>query len=599
MLLVTTSDERSWAPDQQVLFLGQWCLRYDRRQQWQGLKNHFVAAPFGSSADEKLANVARVQQLAAGLLPELASALNALHGENRSDRYWNIVLGHWLQRYCAVIFNRYHTVDQAVNSYAVERSVWVDPGQTQLAAPTSDAFVWIANDAAWNHEIFARVLQAQGFAGFDYHQTGIVAETPVEPAPAPPSRQETAIRTLQRLSRPFQRPRDAFIINSYLPKLQEVLLQLRLGQFPQLRSQARPDQGSSEARARPPLLAPGGDSGFQRFLRQTLQDVIPRCFVEDYAVLGSAVRQQGWPQDPKFIFTANSFDTDEIFKRWCADKVEGGTPYLTGQHGNNYGAHIYYGNSNWPERRSSDAFLTWGWTDGRNAVPAFLFKTVGRPQARSAAPDKLLLIEQSVPHQTGPEDVWHDFALYQEDQLEFVEAVPAAIRKRTVVRLHGSFRRLSWFEDQRWADRMPDIELELGQQRLPVLVRDSRIVVHSYDSTGLIETLSQNIPTVCFWRGGLSHVLPEAQAPYEALQKVGIVQPSAQAAAAHIAAVWDDVDQWWDHADTQQAIGAFCRRFGVTSNRPLPELAELLTTFSRRPPGRNGHKELESRKGGR
>ena len=40
--------------------------------------------------------------------------------------------------------------------------------------------------------------------------------------------------------------------------------------------------------------------------------------------------------NPEFIFTSNNFHTDEIFKLWSAIKVERGTKYYIGQHGNNY-----------------------------------------------------------------------------------------------------------------------------------------------------------------------------------------------------------------------------------------------------------------------
>ena len=69
-------------------------------------------------------------------------------------------------------------------------------------------------------------------------------------------------------------------------------------------------------------------------------------------------------QNPKFIFTSNSFDTDEIFKQWVARNVEKSVPYFVGQHGNNYGQNIFEGRSIWPERSTCDSFITWGWDDG-------------------------------------------------------------------------------------------------------------------------------------------------------------------------------------------------------------------------------------------
>jgi hypothetical protein len=38
------------------------------------------------------------------------------------------------------------------------------------------------------------------------------------------------------------------------------------------------------------------------------------------------------------------------------------------------------------------------------------------------------------------------------------------------------------------------------------LIKKSRVVFFNYDSTGLLENLSLNIPSVCFWHDTYSHI---------------------------------------------------------------------------------------------
>jgi hypothetical protein len=35
--LITSSDERTWKFDRPVIFLGQWCLKHDRKHVWQNM----------------------------------------------------------------------------------------------------------------------------------------------------------------------------------------------------------------------------------------------------------------------------------------------------------------------------------------------------------------------------------------------------------------------------------------------------------------------------------------------------------------------------------------------------------------------------------
>ena len=93
-ILITTADERSWNFEQPVLFLGEWCLLYDRKQMWEGM-DVTVATPFG--LEEKQKNAKYVYSLYLKLLSEVVDELNKFHHTNHRIRYWKILLGHWLQ----------------------------------------------------------------------------------------------------------------------------------------------------------------------------------------------------------------------------------------------------------------------------------------------------------------------------------------------------------------------------------------------------------------------------------------------------------------------------------------------------------------------
>ncbi len=120
------------------------------------------------------------------------------------------------------------------------------------------------------------------------------------------------------------------------------------------------------------------------------------------------------------------------------------------------------------------------------------------------------------------------------------------------------------------------MNLNIGDEAISQLIAKSRIVVHSYDSTGILETLSQNIPTVAFWQNGLEHVRDSARPWYQLLIDAGIVHLSAASAAAHVSTIWDDVAGWWDLAAVKDARRAFCNQYGRTVPHPLQELKTIL-----------------------
>lgn len=578
--LVTTSDERTWKSDSPVLFLGEWCRLYDRSAIWGGIDGE-VAEPFGLEAEKKSNDADYVKALSAALLIELTGTLNAYHNTNHEPRYWNILLGHWLQRYVSVCFNRYFTIEQALISYKIISTTILVSADNILATPDSLSFIRACDDDVWNNMLYARVLQHIACKDVKLDLVHIKHEESFEQEQNSEIVHRLSIKQLIKAVGCYIGPRlsrnsDAFIVNSYLPKLQEIKLQLLLGQCPQLWESPILNAVSIDIKMRKKLtISSQSHFGFQQFIRDLLPDVIPACYLEGYVNLGRQVESLPWPSNPKFIFTSNNFDTDEVFKAWAGLNVEQGVPYFTGQHGN-YQAWSSLLHS--PEMVSCDKFFSWGW-DNENTknIPAFVFTIANRPR-KSKPGGGLLLIENLATQLLYPEDRYYDMGIYQEQQFCFVEALPEKIKNKLTVRLHGAWRKLRWSDDKRWGERMPSVHLEVGVAPIQTLIEKSRLVVHSYDSTGTLESLASNIPTLCFWHVGLNDLPPSAKPYYELLRTAGILADSPEHAALLVGQYWDDIDGWWKSEKVQNARRLFCEQYARVEKHPIQKMKQLLVT---------------------
>ena len=107
------------------------------------------------------------------------------------------------------------------------------------------------------------------------------------------------------------------------------------------------------------------------------------------------------------------------------------------------------------------------------------------------------------------------------------------------------------------------------------LISRSRLVVHSYDSTGILETLSSNVPTLCFWHGGLGHLRASALPYYEQLRQAGILFDSPEAAAQKVSEVWGNVPAWWNSEEVQNARTSFCDRYARVVIKPIKSMKIL------------------------
>lgn len=595
--LITTNDERTWKFDRPVLFLGEWCRLYNRKHVWSNM-DAVVANPYGLQPGQKERDLSYVQELSEQLLAELVEALNAFHAVQHTERYWRIVLGPWLRWYVAATFNRYFTLKQALKDHEVTGTTIFDFAGYSLATNDSSSFVWACNDSIWNHVLYARIINFLGDVRteMDFVSlqgiSGFVEERNIKVVRKKDAK-SFIVNTVKSFLSKFSRKRDAFIFFTYLPFKEEVKLQLGLGQCPQLwRSPTLNKFVPDQEPRRHFTINAENHAGFERFVRCQLSGMIPSCYLEGYDHLVQQVKSLPWPMEPRFIFASNHFDSDEIFKVWTGLKVEEGRPYFTGQHGGNYGT--WLGNQDWPELVTCDKFFTWGWTNGNSKnIPAFVFTTVGRKSHSDVSDGGLLLIELHRPMMLDTEDSYFKFGIYQEEQFRFVEALPKAIQQKLTVRLQRSYKRFNWFDEQRWKNRSPNTILDTGDSPIRKLISKNRLIVHSYDSTGILETLALNIPTLCFWHVGSCYLSPSAQPYYELLRNAGIFSDTPEQAAAMVALHWENVSEWWESQIVQDARKKFCDQYARTVKTPVRTLKQLLTEHAKRHYLEQGHRHPE------
>jgi putative transferase (TIGR04331 family) len=430
----------------------------------------------------------------------------------------------------------------------------------------------------WNHVFYAKIFEFRG-------DVEIIKKHPMPPSNSLRASELTnkknmrshVLDLVRRTLAVLSLDRDALFINTHLSLWREIVLQLSFGQIPQFWSSPLLDAKEVNPSMRLNMLKIEGFLGFERFIRLNLQEALPTCYLEGYADLCITVKNLPWPKSPKLIYTASNFDLDEVFKVWAANKVLEGAPYFVGQHGAGYGTHKYFQTSHMPEQKAVDKFLTWGWNDNtENKVPAFIFNSLNLPQRKKTRNGGLLLIEASMLHQITHWDNYYEFGLYQEEQFKFISALPEAIQTQTTIRLHRSFRRFNWSDIERMRDHNERVVISDGKVSVSSQIKNSRLVVFAYDSTGFLECLNLNIPVIAFWQNGFAHLLPDAVAHYQALLDAGLIYFDTEMAANHVLKVWDNIESWWMSEKIQNVRLAFCEHYARNSTKPIHDLKEIL-----------------------
>jgi len=579
--LITTADERTWKFDQPAIFLGEWCKLYDRKNIWQKM-NAIVAEPYGLDLNTKVEDNFECRRIEKILLTELTKILNNVHQTFYGEKFWKILIGHWLRTYIETGLNRIKTLEYCIGKYEVSGSTFIEISKEKLIPKNFESFFTLLESDAWNSSFDLQILNLFKDLNFkfDVYSTQSENLNQIESNREKQFKIKPLIFSAVKLGlKFFTKNTDALIKNTYLPRLEEIKLNLYLGQLPKIwesESVKINCQANLQLRNKLSLKSTHEiNDKYLSILSSMLFNFLPTCYLEGFIKLGILANKMKFPDSPKFIFTSNSYSTDEVFKYWSAVKAEEGSKYIIGQHGSNFCTSRFLSPS--VEEEICDTFLTWGCSSNSlKYKPSFIFKTV-RKNLKTNPRGGLLLVQQSVDYRRRTWDTFSEHLKYFEDQKIFISNLDKTIKTNTVIRLSSEYKTHKFREDLRWVEFDDNLLLNYHQDSFFSLLSKSRLVVHSYDSTGFLEALALNVPTMAFWQNGLDHILPEAKAHYQELADVGILHFSPKTISEKINYEWKDIELWWNRLDIQKARDKFCDQYARQIDKPIQELTCLLT----------------------
>jgi putative transferase (TIGR04331 family) len=536
------------------------------------------------SNDSFLSRLECRDQVLGTVRPLLAKALNAHHVTDLTDKEWLMLTGHWLTRYISAYVQRYFDLRMVTENSGWSAVVTRCSGETPTPPQTTAAATRVFNSEEWDVYAKLGILSALGHSAVrTIRVQSPCNEGVLQRGGLRLNLAKKAIQALaDRITKIFSKRAKFFTMATYLPLRTEIGLHLRFRQVPQfwkVQSELHSTPVDKESRAKLASKIAGlsvevSDSLTRLVLRELFEN-IPMSFVETFDRLATEAKVRGWPSKPEVVFTSNAFDGDDTFKKYAVDQMRSGARYVVGQHGNNYGT--LKSMTPTVEEMTSNTFFTWGWKgDLSSHYPGFILKLAGR-NLRRRKPEKFLLLQLHLDNSFNLTDAYLEHENYFSQQLSFANELNDAALRKLVIRLHPTSQSLGWGEHERWKEQLRLAPtFSESSSKVYSEFEHSSLVINSYDSTGLLECLSQNIPTVAFWSGGLDHLTETARPLYDLLSQAGIVHFSPRSLAIQINEVGDRIDEWWGSVEVQDARKKFCNEFARTTSTPIRDLENLL-----------------------
>lgn len=555
--LVTTAIEETWSEGGPVIFLGEWCRLYARKDRWFNMDASIL--PYHWDDRSRLySDYLYMNVLYENILCALSAHLNRTHRVDHSLRYWRILVGPWLAYFIHVLMDRWLSIQSAVDNYEIGQTIILTGFEDDLVPNDMNQFTTFIQKDIWNHLVYAEILKCKKIpsATKKYHRLENNADSVIA------GFKNMVFSCYSKLARRLMRDKDIFISNSYLSKINEAWLHIINAQFPQFWSDTQPVKVGLDWQQRDWQLSIDAANEFEHFLLSMIPKQIPKVFLEGYGLMKEQIENLPWPKNPRIIYTSNVLWHDTVSMAYVAAKVDHGSKLLYGQHGGGYGT-AKFSFAEEHEIKISDRYLTWGWRceQDDSVTPIGINKDVKRQNINWNDNDRLLLVTLSLHRysQRLCSESAFSFTEFLNKSFIFTEQLSDALKKKLLVRL--TRRDEGWNVSARWKDRFPSVNLDFGWKRIYELMKKSRIVVLNYNQTGFLETLSMRIPSVLFCSLETTPVRESAIPFYAELKRVGIFHDTPESAAYHVNKVWNDVGAWWMSDDVQGVLNNFTNHY--------------------------------------
>ena len=549
------------------------------------LKNNFEKINFPNLKEsEILERYKYCKSIFDRILPDLAKTLNKIHNTNLSERAWNIILGTWLTDYILIFYKIYSQMKYIKKNYNIKKIYSLDFENFDFTTDDTYSFRMASSkDNQWFFLLSAKL--------FDYFFKDVEF---IYNLPSQKSLKKIILKQENKSSlknfklfhkifnylikKSFNYNNKALITKTALPYFYEKKLQFKVDKFiidwPDI--YLKYGKKNKNLRSKVSLELNKNYSEFENFLRTNIKEFLPKFALENFHEIKNIAEGELYPKFPKFIFTSILYAHDECFKIYTALQTDKKVVYYVGQHGQNYFTQI--GHNFLPELTFSDKFITWGFNGSNKFKNNFNFKTLGKSYKFKNDGNLVIFF----PWVNGSINTLHSNNIDIFDRIKnlakIIQNLKPEIRKKTIIRLNKSY--YENFYGIKYFDLFKDLGFKCDDGGSPVyeLIRNCKLSFYTYDSTGVLENLVLNVPTIFLNNKEFKENLTNNfKKKYELLLENEIMFKDEKKIIEHINFNWEKIDNWWMKNARQSAISEFNKNFNLKpSKNSIDNLAKDL-----------------------
>tara|TARA_B110000259_G_scaffold188479_1_gene247943 strand:- start:3509 stop:5272 length:1764 start_codon:yes stop_codon:yes gene_type:complete len=585
MLLITAEVDQSYIDNNKVLFLGEWCKPYSKKNLWNqdgfttltdcwsDRKNRQNAYNYTNSFYDECITI-------------ISTHLNDIHQTNYPDSYWKLLCGPWLKLLINSTYHSYCLIESAEDIYGNElKTFFFDNHFKDFIPLDMQDFETLIVSNSWNLWIKSLIASEAFQLKTCTHDIKICSHACKIGDEEYSKIKRFLLNCADYISGLINIKSKYIFYNPYIKKSTLIKLAARFLSVPKYLSHRKfflKEKFSINIDIRETSLRINPRNKFEFFFKDFVLKNIPLVYLEGYEKLDSISKRVNTTVNPESIICATSQFNDDIFKIYAAKKISDGSKLKIISHGG-FGQYLYSDFQDMDFEVCSDYF-SWGWKEySLKCNQGFLTKNLpikSKKKTNSGFVHVLLDDHKHVKFIDSTPSYEQFINDYLNNQINFLNYLDIEIIRHGIIKL-GTFKFNDSYQNSieirlKDAVNYKDLNFSYRDEDFHKKILNSRIVVCTYNGSNLIESMYLNKPTIIFWNPTHHELIESARLKYQPLIDAKIFHITPKSAAFHMNDIWNSPEDWWHSEEVVLAKNNFLEWFGRKSPNPTKELINFI-----------------------
>ncbi len=542
MNIFLTKPEEDYILKDNDCFLGRWCLG-DRLKYFNTYKHKIV--DYHWCDHRKVDNdYDYLFNLYYKLLKHLKVKLNTLHNENRSERFWHIIIGAWLYKFLILSFDKWECINNALKSYHITNIYHYEFDLKKITPSDITDLHELGNNDFWNNNFFYLVAKNQIKKNINFKKVAInnniLNEKFLLNKYTPQS--TLIIKLIDKFLRIQEKP-NIVLYKSYFRKDNNLKIYFQTKTIPRFYSEFEKQIQMPKPKNRSKItLDFVTNSDYENFVKENIFLFLPVSYLEGYKDIDHVVKKINI--SPKYIISAVG-EGNDLFSFWAANKIEkNGSKYFYSEHGGY--------TENCPKfdsyLKKYDFYLSWNHSSKKNVKqisPQFYFKSISKEKLIKGEKLYVILSSPNLYNHQLHYDVKSDQTIYEYEKLRYLKNLPREIYDNLKFRMHPN-------NSHRWQmkERIKD-DFNLDKictiKKIQKCFLKAKIILNMDFQTSFYQAMNSGKPNIIFTtRKFTSNIEPKIISLYKKFIEEKIIIMDQESLVNHLKRIWNDPIDWWN-----------------------------------------------------